>query len=164
MENENKILIGEKEYTKEELLAFGKCHYPKFYWIPRGIGIGFMATGFITISFLILFFIFNKKFLEEHNIVGWYFWVEVIVFASIAIAGLVSYIVSFKKQPDENYIKHAVDYYTRVDERIKLRDKKIADRKERVETAQLLKYKKLRDAGAISEEEYENKKKEILGE
>jgi hypothetical protein len=28
---------------------------------------------------------------------------------------------------------------------------------------QLLKYKKLHDTGVISEEEYENKKKEILG-
>ena len=40
---EEKYTIGEKEYTKEELLAFGKQHYPKFYMIKRGVGIGVFA-------------------------------------------------------------------------------------------------------------------------
>ena len=39
---QNKYVIGEKEYTREELLAYGKQHYPKFYWIPRGVGLGLM--------------------------------------------------------------------------------------------------------------------------
>ena len=164
MENQDKILIGEKEFTRDELLAFGRSHYPKFYWIPRGIGIGFMATGFIAISLLLLFAIINQDFLSKSNTINWYLWSEIIIFASIGIAGVVSYIISFKKQPDENYIKHAVDYYTRLDLNIKAREKRLAERKEKQEVAQLLKYKKLYDAGAISQEEYKNKKKSILGE
>ena len=163
MENENKILIGEKEFTRDELLAFGKSHYPKFYWIPRGIGIGFMATGFIAISIVLLFAFINNDFLNKSDKINWVIWAQVIIYAGVALAGLISYIVSFTKQPDENYIKHAVDYYTRLDLNIKAREKRLAERKEKQEVAQLLKYKKLYDSGVISEEEYENKKKEILG-
>ena len=93
-----------------------------------------------------------------------YFWFLIVCFGLLGIGGLISYLISFKKQPDENYIKHAVDYYTRVDLNIKAREKRLAERKEKQEVAQLLKYKKLRDSGVITEEEYENKKKEILGE
>ena len=80
-----------------------------------------------------------------------------------AIAGIILFCISFRKQPDENYIKHAVDYYTRLDLNNKAREKRLSDRKEKQDMNQLLKYKKLYDAGVISEEEYENKKKEILG-
>ena len=164
MENEERIVIGNKEFSREELLAFGKCHYPKFYWIPRGIGIGFMATGFIVVSLLILFAFINRDWFNKSNKFNWALVSQLIVFGLIGIGGLISYIASFSKQPDENYIKHAVDYYTKLDLNIKAREKRLAERKEKQEIAQLLKYKKLRDAGAISEEEYENKKKEILGE
>ena len=163
MENEEKIVIGEKEFTKDELLAFGKCHYPKFYWIPRGIGIFFMFVGFVTISLLLLFAVINNRFVKPDGSPNWDFWVAIIFFGALAIAGAISYIISFKKQPDENYIKHAVDYYTRLDLNSKAREKKLSDRKERQDVNQLLKYKKLYDTGVISEEEYENKKKEILG-
>lgn len=159
MENENKILIGEKEFTREELLAFGKCHYPKFYWIPRGIGIGLMFSGFMTITLLLVAAIAKNEMFKQT-----YFWFLIVCFGLLGIGGLISYLISFKKQPDENYIKHAVDYYTRVDLNIKAREKRLAERKEKQEVAQLLKYKKLRDSGVITEEEYENKKKEILGE
>ena len=159
MENEEKIIIGEKEYSKEELLAFGIQHYPKFYWIPRGIGIACMFSGFVTISLLLV-----VAFTKQEMFKATYFWSLIITFGLLGIAGLISYISSFKKQPDENYIKHAVDYYTRLDLNNKAREKRLSDRKEKQEVAQLLKYKKLRDSGVITEEEYENKKKEILGE
>ena len=158
MGNEEKIIIGEKEFTRDELLAFGKCHYPKFYWIPRGIGIGCMFAGFFSISMLLLVGIAKPEIFKQ----SW-FWAMIIPFGLLGIAGLISYIVSFKKQPDENYIKHAVDYYTRLDLNNKARDKRLAARKEKQDVNQLLKYKKLYDSGAISEEEYENKKKVILG-
>ena len=164
MANEEKVLIGEKEFTREELLAFGKCHYPKFYWIPRGIGIGFMATGFIAISIVLLFAFINNDFFNKSDKINWMIWIQVGIYAIIALGGVISYIASFSKQPDENYIKHAVDYYTKQDLNIKAREKRLADRKEKQEVAQLLKYKKLCDSGVITKEEYENKKKEILGE
>ena len=158
MENEEKIIIGDKEFTRDELLAFGKCHYPKFYWIPRGIGIGCMFAGFFSISMLLLVGIANPEIFKQ----SW-FWGMIIPFGLLGIAGLISYIVSFKKQPDENYIKHAIDYYTRLDRNTKARAAKLEKRKEKEDVSQLLKYKQLLDAGAITEEEYENKKKEIIG-
>ena len=164
MENKERIYIGEKEYSRDELLAFGKCHYPKFYWIPRGVGIGFMAVGFTAISLLVLFAAINHEFLSKSNTINWYLWVQIIAFACVGIGGLISYIVSFKKLPDENYIKHAVDYYTRLDRNTKAREARLERRKEKEDVTQLLKYKQLLDAGAITEEEYNNKKKEILGE
>ena len=158
MENEEKIIIGDKEFTRDELLAFGKCHYPKFYWIPRGIGIGFMFAGFFTITLFLLIGIAKPEMYKET-----YFWGVIIPFAILGIGGLISYLISFKKQPDENYIKHAIDYYTRLDRNTKARAAKLEKRKEKEDVSQLLKYKQLLDAGAITEEEYENKKKEIIG-
>ena len=158
MENEEKIIIGEKEYSRDELLAFGKCHYPKFYWIPRGIGIGLMFAGFFSISLLLLIAIAKPEIFKES-----YFWGMIIPFAVLGIGGIISYIISFKKQPDENYIKHAIDYYTRLDRNTKAKEVRLEKRKEKEDISQLLKYKQLLDAGAITEEEYNNKKKEILG-
>ena len=158
MENEEKIIIGEKSFSRDELLAFGKSHYPKFYWIPRGIGIGLMFAGFFSITLILLVAIAKPEIFQQ----SW-FWAMIIPFAVLGIGGLVSYIVSFKKQPDESYIKHAVDYYTRLDRNIKARAVKLEKRKEKEDVSQLLKYKQLLDAGVITEEEYENKKKEILG-
>ena len=45
------VIIGDKEYTKNQLLEYGKRTYPKFYWIPRGIGLGFTILG--TLALLI---------------------------------------------------------------------------------------------------------------
>ena len=164
MENENKVLIGDKEYTREELLAFGKKHYPKFYWIPRGVGLFFITSGLLTIGLLLLFAAINKSWLDKSNYINWRLWAEVIVAGVVALGGLISFIISFKKIPDENYIKHATDYYTKLDANTKAREDKIAQRKERQTVNEMLKYKKLLDAGAITQEEYDNKKKEILGE
>ena len=126
MENEEKIIIGEKEYSRDELLAFGKCHYPKFYWIPRGIGIGLMFAGFFSISLLLLIAIAKPEIFKES-----YFWGMIIPFAVLGIGGIISYIVSFKKQPDENYIKHAIDYYTRLDRNTKAKEVRLEKRKEK---------------------------------
>ena len=154
MENEEKILIGNKEYSREELLIFGMQHYPKFYWIYRGIGLGFLLLG-------LLFAMIGIPMAIERIP---YFWVYFVACAPLFIIALVLILISFKKQPDENYIKHAVDYYTRLDARLRARDNKISQRKEKQDVSQLLKYKQLLDAGAITQEEYDSKKKEILGE
>ena len=87
----------------------------------------------------------------------------------MAIAGIVLFIVSFKKKPDEAYIKHAIDYYTKLDANLKARDARIKAREERIAKKEenknineLLKYKKLLDAGAITQEDYDKKKEELL--
>ena len=81
----------------------------------------------------------------------------------LLIAGFILLPISFKKRPDEDYIKHAYDCFTRAALRQKMRETKLANKEEAKVVNQLLKYKKLLDAGVISQEEYDNKKKELLG-
>ena len=119
MENNNYI-IGDKEYSREELLTFGKHHYPKFYWISRGIGIFLMFMGFLSGLSLLLVGIVKML----NNAPVWYQWIfygNAIWTLLMGIAGVIVFAISFKPLPDESYIKHAVDYYTKLD----LRNKKI---------------------------------------
>ena len=167
---QDKYLIGDKEYSKEELLEFGKQHYPKFYWIYRGVGIGLMFTGVVTaLIYLAIALALNTPSGSAFDF-NVYYYVIMIVFALIAIAGAILFAISFKKRPDADYIKHAIDYYTKLDANQKAREAKIQRRDERVarkeeekDISQLLKYKELLDAGIITQDEFDAKKKELLG-
>lgn len=162
MENNNYI-IDDKEYSREELLTFGKQHYPKFYWIKRGVGIGLMFVGFLMALFFVLFGYNFAKIMERPEY-GWFYYPEAILFFVIAVVGVVLFAVSYKPLPDESYVKHAVDYYTKLAANQKRRETRLSQRKENQDISQMIKYKKLLDAGVITQEEYDNKKKEILGE
>jgi hypothetical protein len=161
---QNKYIIGEKEYTRQELLAFGKQHYPKFYWIPRGVGLGLIATA---ISSAVIYAIFA---LTVHNeTLSLYFLGVVISCAIVAIAGAICFAISFRKQPDEAYVQHAYAYYEKVyanekarQARLEARQAKIARKQENKDVSQLIKYKELLDKGIITQEEYDAKKKELL--
>ena len=165
--NDKKIIIGEKEYRREELLEFGKQHYPKFYWIYRGSGLGLISIGLMTALIYTLVAIAFKDKFDERFV--WINYSIAISFGLMAIAGIVLFIVSFKKKPDEAYIKHAIDYYTKLDANLKARDARIKAREERIAKKEenknineLLKYKKLLDAGVITQEDYDKKKEELL--
>ena len=159
---ENSIyVIGDKEYSREELLTFGKRHYPKFYWISRGIGIGFMFIGFILgLIFLLVGIIrmLNNAELWEQ----WIYYGNAIWTLLMGLAGVIVFAISFKPLPDEAYIKHAVDYYTKLDLRNKKRAARTAQKEEKKDLNQLIKYKELLDKGVITQEEYDAKKKELL--
>ena len=160
MENNNYI-IGDKEYTREELLTFGKQHYPKFYWITRGIGIFFMFIGFLAGLSVLLVGIarmLNGAELWEQ----WIYYGNAIWTFLLGVSGVIVFSISFKPLPDESYIKHAVDYYTRLDARNKRRAVRAAQKEEKKDLNQLIKYKELLDKGIITQEEYDAKKKELL--
>lgn len=165
---QDKYVIGEKEYTREELLAFGKQHYPKFYWIPRGVGLGLMFIfGMIGAIYLGMGLAFKGDEYGEAAakpliIIG----AVMFAFASI---GFVVFLASFAKQSDEAYIKHAVDNLNKQYEnqkareaRIQQKEVKAARKEENRDISQLLKYKELLDAGIITQEEFDQKKKELL--
>ena len=165
---EDKYTIGEKEYTREELLTFGKQHYPKFYWIYRGIGLGLMFIGVFCAIMYITIGAATDSMIEDGNMPSAYYTVT-IPFFIMAVIGAVFFAVSFKKEPDEKYIKHAIDYYTKADANAKAREARLqrnqanATRKEEnKDISQLLKYKELLDAGIITQEEFDAKKKELL--
>ena len=164
---EDKYVIGEKEYTREELLAFGKQHYPKFYWIYRGICIGLMFIGvFMALLYLVIGASMDSSF-EGSEVSAFY--AITIPFFIMAVVGGIFFAVSFKKEPDEKYIKHAIDYYTKADANAKAREARLqrnhakAERtEENKDITQLLKYKELLDAGIITQEEFDAKKEELL--
>lgn len=170
---QDKYVIGEKEYTREELLIFGKQHYPKFYMIKRGVGLGvFGIFGLMAGMFIGMGISYAKMWEEDFNEpapgVSIYY-VMAIIFGVFALAGLMVFFISFVPLPDENYIKHAIDYYTKLDANTKAREARLqrnqanANRKEEnKDISQLLKYKELLDAGIITQEEFDAKKKELL--
>ena len=54
---QQKYMVGDKEYSREQLIAFGKDHNPRLYWTPRLIGIILMFAG-LLITILIGDFFF----------------------------------------------------------------------------------------------------------
>ena len=98
---EDKYVIGEKEYTREELLIFGKQHYPKFYWIYRGVGIGLMFIG-VFIALIYVAIAIGMKPMDEDGVVSSTFYAITIPFFIMALVGGIFFAVSFKKEPDEN--------------------------------------------------------------
>ena len=164
----DKYIIGEKEYTRQELLEFGKQHYPKFYWIPRGIGLVLMTSS-ISSAIICAFVAISFKEQFGDNYALFYYGV-VISCLIIAIAGAISFAISFRKQPDEAYIQHAYAYYEKVaanekarQVRLEARQAKIDRKQEDKDVSRLIKYKELLDKGVITQEEFDQKKKELLG-
>ena len=158
--------IGGRVYTRKELLEFGKRHYPKFYWIKRGIGIGLMSTfGLLTLIYLFVGFVViqtnetGDPFAD--SITKTSFFVAGL-FAVFFVVGVILFAISFNPLPDESYIKHAVDYYTKQANNNARQETRQATRQEREDANTLARYKRLYDAGAISQEEYEAKKNELL--
>ena len=158
-------IVGDKQFSREELLTFGRQHYPKFYWIKRGIGIGLLSIG-------LLYFIISISILAAYGFPyaepGTYI---LIFFLPIifSLTGAVLFSISFISLPDDSYIKHALDYYYKVDRNEKRYAQRVEQRSNRVNRAennqnidQLLKYKELLDSGAITQEEFEQKKRELL--
>ena len=153
-------VIGDKQYSRDELLIFGRQHYPKFYWIKRGIGIGLLSIGLTWILSMLICLI-PSGFPRFEGDVATYtaLFVTPTIFS---IVGVVLFSISFISLPEESYIKHAYDYFTKLNRRSGQRDNRINQRQENKNLDQLLKYKELLDKGAITQEEYEQKKKELL--
>ena len=158
-------VVGDKQFSREELLTFGRQHYPKFYWIKRGIGIGLLSIG-------LLYFIISISILAAYGFPyaepGTYI---LIFFLPIifSLTGAVLFSISFISLPDDSYIKHALDYYYKVDRNEKRYAQRVEQRTNKVNRVennqnidQLLKYKELLDSGAITQEEFEQKKRELL--
>lgn len=167
--NMNNYIIGGKEYTQEELLEFGKKRYPKFYWIKRGIGIGLMAIfGFLTICFLIITINASNHTEDPDDWLklGEYMFRTSVIFTCVCgllfLGGLALFIISFVEKNDEQYIKRAVNYYKRQAANEAYRKAEEVAKQEEDEINALVKYKRQRDAGEISQEEYEAKKNELL--
>ena len=153
-------IIGDKQYSRDELLIFGRQHYPKFYWIKRGICIGLLSTGLLWLLIMLICLIPSGYPRFEGDLAVY---ISLFVTPSIfAIVGVVLFSISFISLPEESYIKHAYDYYTKLNRRMAQRDNRVNQRQDNRNLDQLMKYKELLDKGVITQEEFDAKKKELL--
>ena len=58
----NTYQYGDKEYTRQQVIDYGRAHYPKLYWIKRGIGIASLASAALL---LILIFVIGEVTIRE---------------------------------------------------------------------------------------------------
>ncbi len=166
--------IGDKEYTRQQLLDYGIAHYPKFYWIPRGIGIASMVSGLLVVLPSIMGILYLQDIAREFETTIDY--TELIVYLILgiidSIIGIVLFIISFRKKADEDYIAHAIAQLSKVAlaQQMSENMQALSPKEEKEETPsydpkleELKKYKKLLDEGLISQEVYDAKQREYLG-
>ena len=152
--DDNSFVIDGNTYTEEQLIEIGKEHYPKFYWISRGLGIGLMVIGVFS-AFIFLAMCASIGFEE---VKGPSYTATMVGFCVIALLGVFLFGFSFRKQPKRTYIEYAKAYLAKYS----ARNERIAKKAEKDNVEQLINYKKLLDAGVITQEEFDQKKKELL--
>ena len=111
---EQQYTFGDKTYTKRQVIEYGRSHYPKFYWIKRGIGLGLLGLS------LLLFMIFGILFgyVYDHNIELpiTFNLVFYSVFALLCfIAGIVLIILSCNKPSDEDCFIHGKKWLAKIE-------------------------------------------------
>ena len=156
MENENVYVYGGKAYTYDEMITIGRQHRSKKYWGKRGAGIGLMASGGTGLIISIPLFItyLNLDF-DYFDSLTYMYLSFLIIFAIMFILGIIFFSISFVAPSNEDSLYYAHVYLSRIE----ARNQRIENRSD---INQLVKYKKLLDSGAITQEEYEAKKRELL--
>ena len=101
---------GDKEYTRQQVIDYGRAHYPKLYWIPRGIGISALAASLLLVVIMLMGAgLIVREAGEEY--LDMYFSdprmvVEIVTTVILAIAGIIAIIASFVKPTDEQCFIH----------------------------------------------------------
>ena len=166
------VEIGGKEYTKQQLIGYGKATYPKLYWIPRGIGLANMITGLLVVLISLLGLSYAHSLEVQYNTTVDKS--ELIVYLVGAICdlviGCIVFAISFNPKHDEDYINHAVrklkaanrvaNMYTSAPQEVKEQPQVKDEDDPKIE--ELKKYKRLLDEGLITQEVYDAKKEEYL--
>ena len=102
---EQQYIFGDKTYTKRQVIEYGRSHYPKFYWIKRGIGLGLLGLSLILFMILgILFGFAHENKIELPITFNLVFYSVLAVFCFIA--GIVLIILSCNKPSDEDCFIH----------------------------------------------------------
>ena len=102
--------FGDKEYTKQQVIDYGREHYPKLYWIKRGIGIGAIASAILVV--LVVFFVgaFLEKEVGNENMYLYYQDPRMVAYyissVLLAIVGVGLIVASFAKPTDEQCFIH----------------------------------------------------------
>ena len=159
--------VNGKEYSREQLLAFGKEHYPKLYWIPRFLGFLFAFVALIVLGLLgLVYIILDKAGAIDADFPTWVFFIPSGFFGIFFLAGLVLIIVSYIGRSEQKYINHALNYLTKHELNNEptpemQKSNRILDQQD---MERLARYERLLKGGVITQEEYDRKRAEILGE
>lgn len=167
------ITIGDREYTKSQLLEYGKTHYPKFYWIPRGIGLANMLGGLLAFIIALAGVAYINNLARDYGVTADTSKLQLYVVAGIIdmIIGAVVFGMSFIKKSDEDYIAHAINRLTKEAAMRNIQnsynpapinDEPKKDEEDDPKLQELKKYKRLLDEGLITQEVYDSKKEEYL--
>ena len=102
--------FGDKEYTRQQVIDYGREHYPKLYWIPRGIGISALAASLLIVIIIIMGASLVAREVGEEYL-DMYFSdprmvAEIVTTVLLVIAGIVTLAVSFVKPNDEKCFIH----------------------------------------------------------
>lgn len=155
--------VNDKQYNREQLIEFGKEIHPRLYWVARVLGLifllsGLFVMGLIGITMLILHL---TGVFSEPDFPIWAFFIPLGVFGLYTLVGLLLFIFSFVGHTEERYIKYAIRYLNKHRKTLCNSDQERLLSPRDVRT--LERYDRLLKGGAISQEEYDRKKKEILG-
>ena len=160
--------VNGKEYSREQLLAFGKEHYPRLYWIPRVLGFILCFATLLILGLLgLVYIILDKAGAITPDFPTWVFLIPVGLFGFMFLAALVLIIVSCIGRSEQKYIDHALNYLTKHElqgeaaPELQKKSKRILDQQD---MERLARYERLLKGGVISQEEYDKKRAEILGE
>ena len=106
----NTYQYGDKEYTRQQVIDYGRSHYPKLYWIPRGIGIAAIATSLLLVAIIL---IGAEAVVREvgSEYLSYYYndsrmVMSIVTTVVFAIAGIVAFSISFVKPNDEKCFIH----------------------------------------------------------
>ena len=154
--------IGDKQYSREQLIVLGKDKYPKFNLIPRIVGILLFSIGLLICGLLgIVLLILNVSgVFTDPEFPIWVFFIPLGIFGTLVLAGIICFICSFIRKSDEAYIQHAIKYLTKLE----INNKNIdlnqtlspRDQEELARNERLLK------GGVITQEEFDRRKEELI--
>ena len=159
--------VNGKEYSREQLLAFGKQHYPRLYWIPRVIGfIIAFASLFILGMLGLVIIILDKAGAIDAEFPTWVFIIPGVVFGMFFLTGVILIVVSCIGRSEQKYIDHAINYIAKnglpqATSPDAQKAKRILDNQD---MERLARYERLLKGGVITQEEYDRRRAEILGE
>ena len=157
--NMEEITIRGKVFDKEEVKKRGATKIKIISNVFRWLGLAIFLTGFIPTCFLM-----SPSINEATGYSGAYLWgfFFVPIFGPHLIVGLVFFFVSFKKR---NALRYGIDD---IKQELPPGDKTLVVQVNNPEARtpdkfdEIIKYKTLLDQGIITQEEFEEKKRELL--
>ena len=158
MEQE-KFVIGQKEYTQDELYLIGKEHFPRFYYIPRILGL-ICLPAFLIIEVIlgIITIIFSKTMDEDFPL--WAFYIPLIIFGVFILISLLLVVISFFGRSRNRCIRYGYNYVLKQTNNGG-NDRVVSTVNQRKNQEELDRYARLLKGGVITQEEFDSKKEEL---